>query len=138
MYYWIVNHAEEHLNINPKKIILVGDSAGGNLASAVTIMAIKNNIKIPDRLILPYPAMSLAKNAVLPSIFYSLSDPILNLNFLNLCFESYIREGSDPETDYMLSPICVTDEILSKFPPVRMMVGTNDPLRDMAYLFLQK
>ena len=101
-------------------------------------MAIENKLKVPDLLILPYPAMSLCVDVVFPSIFYSLSDPIMNVNFLRLCFESYIPKDRDPATDYLLSPIFVPDLVLAKFPPVRMMVGTNDPLRDLSYLFLQK
>ena len=81
------------MNINPKQIILAGDSAGGNLATAVTAMAIKNGVQKPDLLILPYPALSLAKKIVVPSLFYSFTDPILNLNFLNLCFQSYLQKG---------------------------------------------
>lgn len=172
VYYWVLNYSQKHLNINPSKIIMVGDSAGGNLASCVTIMSIKNGFKVPDGLILPYPAMTISKNAVIPSIFYSLTDPILNLNFLNLCFKSYLGNVRDPnddaivdmydklkarvthnnteltereqeeiaffERDYLVSPMRAPDDILEKFPPIRIMVGTNDPLRDMAYLFLQQ
>lgn len=43
------------LDINPKKIILAGDSAGGNLVTAVTGMAIKLGIRIPDGLLISYP-----------------------------------------------------------------------------------
>ena len=38
-YTWIVNHAESSLNIIPNKIIVVGDSAGGNLTSALALKA---------------------------------------------------------------------------------------------------
>lgn len=39
-YFWIVNNAEKTFGIKQKRIVLVGDSAGGNLVVAVTIMAI--------------------------------------------------------------------------------------------------
>lgn len=55
VYHWLVENAESHLGITPKKIVVVGDSAGGNLAAALTVMAIKRNYRIPDGVILAYP-----------------------------------------------------------------------------------
>jgi hormone-sensitive lipase len=55
VYYWLVKNAESHYGINPKKIIIVGDSAGGNLAAAITVMAITRGFRVPDGLILAYP-----------------------------------------------------------------------------------
>ena len=40
VYYWICEHAETFLGIKPEKIILVGDSAGGNLVAALTLLSI--------------------------------------------------------------------------------------------------
>lgn len=40
VYYWVVLYGEAYLGIKPEKIVLVGDSAGGNLVAACTIMAI--------------------------------------------------------------------------------------------------
>jgi len=51
----LVENAESKLGITPKKIILVGDSAGGNLITALTIMAIQRGYRVPDGLILAYP-----------------------------------------------------------------------------------
>lgn len=105
---------------------------------AVTIMAIENKLKVPDMLILPYPAMTLSRGDIMPSIFYSLKDPILNISLLKMCFDSYVPEGSDPDNDYLISPLKTPELILARFPPIRIMVGTMDPIRDMSYLFLQK
>lgn len=41
--------------IKPKKIIIAGDSAGGNLAVNITMRCIKYGIRIPDGLLLSYP-----------------------------------------------------------------------------------
>lgn len=49
-----------------------------------------------------------------------------------------MREDSDPDKDFLLSPLNVPQELLKQFPPVRMMVGTNDPLRDLSFLFLDR
>ena len=52
------------LGISPKqqqplKIALTGDSAGGNFVAAVTCRAIVEGLKVPDGLLLAYPALDL-------------------------------------------------------------------------------
>ena len=44
-----------YLEIKPKKIIIAGDSAGGNLAIGITLRCIKLGIRMPDGLLLAYP-----------------------------------------------------------------------------------
>lgn len=43
------------LEIKPKKIIIAGDSAGGNLGIDITLRCIKFGIRVPDGLLLAYP-----------------------------------------------------------------------------------
>ena len=50
---WVIENAKS-LNINPKKIAVSGDSAGGNLASAVALKARDKNIELAYQLLL-YP-----------------------------------------------------------------------------------
>ena len=47
------------IGIKPKKIILIGDSAGGNLIAGITIKAIKSGFRVPDGLFMVYPGLSL-------------------------------------------------------------------------------
>ena len=72
------------------KIILVGDSAGGNLVASVTTMAIERKFRVPDGLILCYPALNLSKKYFTPSLLLALDDPILPYPFLKMCINSYI------------------------------------------------
>ncbi len=46
------------LNTEPEKITIVGDSAGGNLAAAVSLMARDKGEFMPNRQILIYPALN--------------------------------------------------------------------------------
>ena len=95
-------YGEAYLGIKPEKIILVGDSAGGNLIAAVTIMAIERNFRVPDALIMVYPALSLDKFRFSPSMLLGIDDPILPYPFLKMCIESYV--GDDRSNDIHCNP----------------------------------
>ena len=65
-YHWILNYCEVILRMKPQKIILVGESMGGNLALGnlliilgLTIHLIRHKQRIPDRILLFYPVMEL-------------------------------------------------------------------------------
>ena len=77
------------------KIILVGDSAGGNIVAAVTIMAIERNYRVPDGIVLCYPALSLDKFRFTPSLLLGIDDPILPYPFLKMCIDSYTGDFSN-------------------------------------------
>lgn len=137
-YRWIVLYLERHLNMKPNKIILVGDSAGGNLWWAVTILAIQNNFRVPDNLILAYPALDLSTKRFYPSLLNGLTDLLLNFNLMRAFRDAYIQGDWDEENDPWLSMIIAPDEILERFPKVRMLSGSADPLRDHSIKFCQK
>jgi hormone-sensitive lipase len=99
VYYWIVRYSEAFLGIKPGKIILVGDSAGGNLVCAVTVMAIERGFRVPDGLVLCYPALSLSRDIFTPSLLLAIDDPILPYPFLKMCLDTYIG-------DFSCSPNC--------------------------------
>ncbi|CDW87878.1 hormone sensitive [Stylonychia lemnae] len=140
VYYWVVQYGESYLGVKIDKIVLVGDSAGGNLVAAVTIMAIERNFRVPDGVILCYPALSLDKFRFTPSLLLGIDDPILPYPFLKMCIDSYTGDYSqhpdcDPRINQYLSPACVSDTTLQQFPPCRIMVASNDPLRDESFKF---
>jgi len=59
VYEFLVNHIHKYLKIHPTKIIIAGDSAGGNLACSLTALILKNKLLMPIGLYLAYPALSL-------------------------------------------------------------------------------
>jgi hormone-sensitive lipase len=66
-----------------------------------------------------------------------LTDQILPFHLLKFCLEAY-RQNYENEDDPFISPIIVKDSILRHLPPVRMIVGSSDPLRDDSILFLKR
>ena len=72
------------MNIRPKRIIIAGDSAGGNLACSLTALAMKFNLKRPESLFLAYPAVD-TRIRFTPSRINSFNDVILYPTLLLLC-----------------------------------------------------
>jgi hormone-sensitive lipase len=91
VYKFIISRLKKCSNINPKKIILAGDSAGGNLVCSLMALILKEGITPPYAIFLAYPAVDLRKQFT-PSKIYSFNHPILQPSLLNLCLTSYIDE----------------------------------------------
>jgi len=79
--------------------------------------------------------MNLSRRSFTPSILLALDDPILPYPFLKMCLESYVGEIADPNTNPYVSPGVASDEVLKQFPPTKIMVASNDPIRDQSFKF---
>jgi len=137
-YNWIINYSQDILGVKPNKIILAGDSAGGNLALGVAVLAIKCGVRVPDGLFLAYPALRLEPKAYSPSLMLALEDQLVPYSLLRLCLQAYVPNGADPAKDPLLSPVLLSNDLLEKLPPIRMMVGDTDPLHDECWRFTDK
>lgn len=89
---WVLEYYKQVFSAEPKKIILVGDSAGGNLVAALTSMLIMKKLRVPDGVVLVYPALNLNYHNYTPSLLTSLNDMILPHTFLKICLKSYLRD----------------------------------------------
>jgi len=106
------------LGVNPKHIILAGDSAGGNLVVAVTIYAIVTGYHhIPDGLLLAYPALRL-EASFSPSLLLSMDDRMVPYTFLLSCLDAYI--GLDPDAG-------LDDVVVERDPSGRATAVIPDP-----------
>jgi len=137
-YFWIITQAEREFGIKLETVLVAGDSAGGNLAMSLALRTIRSNFRIPDGILLGYPALNLSIRAFTPSLLAAMDDFILRYSFLNVCINSYIPPEADPTKDPYLSPSLIPDEDLKKFPTMRFMVAGRDPLRDESYKLVQR
>lgn len=136
-YKWIIQNAEHILGQPLKKLIVAGDSAGGNLSMGVCSRAIVDKIRIPDALVLSYP-VTLLSSAPSTGRLISLLDPLVNFAFLKMCGDSYLGNVmEEARRDAFISPSVTPMEILTHYPPVYISVGTLDPLFDDA-VFMAK
>jgi acetyl esterase/lipase len=71
-----------------------------------------------------------------PSYAYSIREDFLSVNMLDYSYKAYGKNYLENAHEiFLLNPIATPKEILSKFPPTRIMGGTYDPLRDSYILF---
>eukprot|EP01127_Copromyxa_protea_P011433 TRINITY_DN2872_c0_g1_i5.p1 TRINITY_DN2872_c0_g1~~TRINITY_DN2872_c0_g1_i5.p1 ORF type:complete len:1343 (-),score=247.31 TRINITY_DN2872_c0_g1_i5:882-4523(-) len=90
VYKWLVNENNDW-NLNPAKIVLAGDSAGGNFALSVCYRAILDGIRIPDGILVLYPALNLLKSChCSTSRVMFFHDTFVPIPFLFLCLWCYL------------------------------------------------
>jgi hormone-sensitive lipase len=136
-YTWIIKYAHKFLGILPHKIILAGDSAGGNFALGITIKAKTSGFRIPDGLMLIYPAVNMDITYVSHGGFDCLEDPILGYRGLLNIIQNYLGNKKNVR-DPLVSPIFAEDSILTGFPRTKMIVSMKDPLRSDALRFADR
>lgn len=117
------------LNVDPDKITVIGDSAGGNLAAAVCLMARDKGEFFPKKQILIYPCTNndYTESSVYPSIKENGEGYLLTAKRLNQYMEMYQSSAEDRNNPYF-APIIASN--LEKQPETLIITAEYDPLRD--------
>ena len=130
-YQWIEKHAKK-LAINEEKIVVAGDSAGGNLAAVVSMMARDKNIQLPYAQMLLYPVIDRRMETESMKLF--VDTPMCNTKDMEEYFKLYLScdrmdtEKIGAEWLPYLSPI--EADTLEGLPPAYIEVAEYDCLRD--------
>lgn len=119
----------ELFQIPQDKITIIGDSAGANLAAAVSLMARDRGEFLPARQILLYPATYYdhSEQSPFPSVRENGKDYLLTAK--RLCDYMDMYKGSD--TDFQnpyFAPLMAKD--FSRQPKTLIITAQYDPLRD--------
>lgn len=122
---WTVENARE-LKIDPRRIAVGGDSAGGNLAAIVASQsaASSENAPGPCAQFLIYPVTSARRDTASYGLFAE--GFVLERALMDYFFEHYL-DGVDPE-DARISPLEGTD--FGGLPPTVIATAGFDVLRD--------
>ena len=140
-YVWVLAFLSEVLKVNPSKIIIAGDSAGGNLACTLTTWCIENKVRGPTKLMLHYPGADLNQNKFTLSLFYAFTDFLLSYSGLRMSIAYYVPDSANLQSDYYLVPLATPLAILSQYPQTDLLICERDPLSDddlrLAYRFYQ-
>jgi acetyl esterase/lipase len=120
---WAVAHSAG-LGANGSRVGVVGESAGGNLAAAVCLLAKERSGPPIRHQSLIYPAIDLTLSS--PSVLANDREPILSAADMGEMRDRYLADH-DPR-DPHASPIFANDH--SGLPSALIQVAEHDPLRD--------
>lgn len=127
--HWVNDNAKK-LNIDPAKISIGGDSAGGNLAAAATL-DVRDDIALIAQLLV-YPCCDFDRSR--PSYLENPDGPIISVAGMPAVDANYCPNLSD-----RLSPR--TAPLLAKshagLPPAFVAVAECDPLRDSGIVYAE-
>jgi len=148
------------LGFEVNRIVVTGESVGGNLATALcvklglrkveaeetlnaSVESVDSNTaqrgdlaRLPDALMLSCAALNLSLE-LSHSRILGTQDPVLPSGLISAISEAYLPPGLD-EQDPLASPFFAPDSVLQLFPPVLMFAGSNDPLLDDSVTFNER
>ena len=130
---WAVEHAHE-IGADPNRLAVMGDSAGGNLAAVVTLMARDRSGPAIAHQVLVYPAVEFARE--FPSERENRGAPVLTKADMDGSTALYFH-GLDParQTEPYASPLRAD---LHGLPPALIQTAQADPLRDQGRAYADK
>jgi alpha/beta hydrolase fold. len=132
---WAANHRDELDGVGGN-LAVCGDSAGGNLAAAVALMARTRKEFQLTKQILFYPSLDLdVAEFRYPSLIENAKGFGLESGQLADYYAHYLPEGTSPN-DPLVSPIKEDD--LSNLPAALIITAECDPLRDEGECFAEK
>lgn len=129
---WVQENYRE-LGADPARIMIGGDSAGGNLAAVATLELRGQTGIQPWRQILLYPCLDMSASLASHRKFaegYLLTAPLYAWYRRNYVGDALNRD------DWRLSPLFVDD--FSQLPPTVLLYAGFDPLRDEAAAYAMK
>lgn len=129
---YVRDHAAE-LGVDPERIAVGGDSAGGNLAAVVCQQARDAGERTPDFQLLFVPATNMSSRT--PSYELFREGYFLTKKNMDWYEETYIRSDDD-RLDPRASPLLAED--FSGLPPAHVATGGFDPLRDEGEAYARK
>jgi acetyl esterase len=125
---WAHDHADE-LGADPGRLVVAGDSAGGNLSAVMTQLARSEGPAISFQLLV-YPVTDHEFTSV--SMNENCEGYYLSRDMMRWFYDRYLNhpdEGVDPR----VSPLRATD--LSGLPPAYVITAQYDPLRDQGIAY---
>lgn len=115
------------------KIIVAGESAGGNLAAAVSLKARDNRGPQISLQLLNYPALSL--NFKSDSYVRNANAPILSSNEMRFFWKNYLGDGLTDQQPYSVPMLA---ESLVGLPPAHVTIAEHDPLLDDGISYVKR
>ncbi|MBW2386973.1 MAG: alpha/beta hydrolase [Deltaproteobacteria bacterium] len=127
---WVGAHAGE-FHGDPSRLAVGGDSAGGNLATVVALMARDRGGPALRFQLLVYPGVDARENDLYKSRDQNAAGPLLPSETMTYFMDHYVRGSSDGDAsreNMLASPILAPS--LKGLPPALVITAELDVLRD--------
>jgi acetyl esterase len=128
---WVLANAAT-LGLDPGKIAVGGDSAGGNLSAVVSI-ALRDDARRPAYQMLLYPATDMTRSMPSHAMF---RDSFFLSRAAGDWYLGHYLVGPDDAKNPLASPIFVDD--LARLPPAFVLTAGFDPLRDEGQAYAER
>ncbi|HEL5027338.1 TPA: alpha/beta hydrolase [Stenotrophomonas maltophilia] len=124
---WLQDNAER-LGLDPRRLAIGGDSAGGNLAAACCLLLRERGLPQPCHQLLLYPALDAGMGS--GSYRDYATGYYLSAELMQRCWQAYLSGMDLDPPPALASPAHATD--LQGLAPASVLSCEHDPLRDEA------
>ncbi|RSK50755.1 alpha/beta hydrolase [Hymenobacter rigui] len=130
-YQWVLRNAASFKG-DPQNVAVVGESAGGNLAASVSMMARDKKVTMPKHEVLVYPIAGYDMNT--PSYQKNAQAKPLNKPMMAWFFDKYLRNAADGKNPM----ISLVNANLKGLPPTTVITASLDPLMSDGQMLADK
>lgn len=131
---WLAEHAEA-IGANGRFLAVAGDSAGGNLAAVVALMARDRGTPKINYQLLIYPVTAPARGTEFASYQENADGYLLTKASMEWFWDHYLASPDDARNAYA-SPLLASD--LTGLPPAMVVTAEFDPLRDEGIAYARR
>jgi len=114
-------------------VAVLGDSAGGNLAGAVTVKALMEGARGPSQVVLISPLIDARR----PAAAEGVDDPVCTPQGIAAVTAAYLPPGGTAD-DPLVSPLAAPEAVIARFPPTLIQASADEYLRDMSVAFARR
>jgi len=122
-YQWVLQNSAE-INVDPTRVAVIGESAGGNLAAGICLRAKMEDIPQPIHQVLIYPMLDARFDS--PSYLEHEHAKPLNKAMMQYFWAHYLRHEADAQ-DPLACPLRAAN--LTGLSPATVILAEIDPLR---------
>jgi len=131
---WVAENGQT-INVNPMQLAVAGDSVGGNMATAVTLLAKERGGPSIKFQLLFYPVTDANYDA--PSYMAYQDGYFLTREGMKWFWDNYTTDGTNRK-EPTVSPLQASTERLKGLPPTLIINGELDVLRDEGEAYAHK
>lgn len=136
--YAVARHVADHpaeFDADPARLVIAGDSVGGNMTAAVTLMAKERGGPDFKAQLLFYPVTDAS---MATASYREFADgPWLTAKAMAWYWDQYLPDANRRD-DILASPLNASIEQLQGLPPALLIVDENDVLRDEGEAYARK